>query len=115
MEYKQVIVFREDLKLSTGKLAVQAAHASLLAFKKADKKICIEWEHEGMKKIALQVKNENELLKLFETAKKFMLPAALVKDAGLTEVPAGTTTALGIGPANEKDIDKLTRSLPLLD
>lgn len=115
MEYKQVIVFRSDLELSTGKLAVQAAHASLLAYKKADKKLCSEWEQEGMRKITLQVKNEEELLKLFETAKKFKLPAALVKDAGLTEIPAGTTTALGIGPANEKDIDTLTRSLPLLD
>ncbi|GAH46165.1 unnamed protein product, partial [marine sediment metagenome] len=38
----------------------------------------------------------------------------LVRDAGLTQLAPGTTTALGIGPISSKDIDKITGDLPLL-
>jgi PTH2 family peptidyl-tRNA hydrolase len=35
---KQVLVMRADLKMSRGKLAAQACHASLGAYKKADER-----------------------------------------------------------------------------
>jgi peptidyl-tRNA hydrolase, PTH2 family len=37
-----------------------------------------------------------------------------VEDAGFTEVPPGTRTCLGIGPARVEDLDPLTGELPLL-
>ncbi len=113
-EYKQVIVVREDLNLSRGKIAVQVAHASILGFEIVDEDIRKKWKSEGQKKIVLSVKNLDELMKIFEKAKKENLPTAFVKDRGLTEIPPGTITAVVIGPEKGNKIDKVTGSLKLL-
>jgi PTH2 family peptidyl-tRNA hydrolase len=110
---KQVILIRTDLKLSAGKAAAQVAHASLFAALKAKKKDLQEWISEGAKKIVLQVSSEEELLNYYKKAQAVKFPCALISDAGLTEVPPGTKTSVGIGPAEEKKIDKITGSLPL--
>lgn len=112
MELKQVIIIRKDLRLSRGKLAVQVAHASVTAADKS--KFKREWLNSEQKKVVLKCKNLNELLNLFESVKRAGLPSALIKDAGHTEIPAGTVTCVGIGPAPEKDIDKVTGDLKLL-
>jgi len=113
-EYKQVIVVRDDLNLSRGKLAVQVAHASIMGYELSDPKEREKWKMEGQKKIVLKVKNLEELMEVFKRAKKEGLPSAYVKDAGLTEVKPGTITAVVIGPAPSKRIDKITGNLPLL-
>jgi PTH2 family peptidyl-tRNA hydrolase len=116
-EYKQVIVFRSDLKLSKGKLAAQAGHAAVSAAEEARKRQRSLWEawlFEGQRKIAVKVKDEKELLELEEQAKDLGLPNALIVDRGLTEIPEGTVTCLGIGPAPTEKIDRLTGKLPLL-
>ncbi len=112
--YKQVIVVRENLKLSKGKLGAQCAHASLEAYKKADKKIIELWNKEGSKKVILKAKNLKELLALKEKCESLKLPHALISDAGFTELKPGTITALGVGPQRDELINKVTGSLPLL-
>lgn len=112
MKYKQIIVVRKDLDMSPGKTAAQVAHASVGAVKNADKKVVESWEMEGSKKVVLQVSCKEDLLELKKKAKK--LPTYLVKDAGMTELPSGTVTCLGIGPAREEELDKVTGSLKLL-
>ena len=112
--YKQVIVVRNDLKLSKGKLAVQVAHASLDAYKKADSILRTEWEKEGAKKVVVKVKDSSELLKAFNIAKSSGLPCSLIKDAGRTQLEPGTMTAAAIGPAPEQDVDRITGKLKLL-
>ncbi|MBI4095970.1 MAG: peptidyl-tRNA hydrolase [DPANN group archaeon] len=121
MKYKQAIVLRVDVGMSRGKLAAQAAHASLEAALKAmqrDKsfstKIFESWRKEGAKKVVLKVESEQALLRLRDLAIRASLANSMIRDAGLTEVPAGTVTALAIGPDEEKKIDKITKDLNAL-
>jgi peptidyl-tRNA hydrolase, PTH2 family len=116
-EYKQVIIFRSDLKLGKGKIAAQAGHAAVSAAEEARKRHRTWWEtwlFEGQRKIAVKVKDEKELLEFESQAKDLDLPTALIVDRGLTQVPEGTVTCLGIGPAPEGLVDKLTGKLKLL-
>lgn len=110
---KQAIVLRTDLNISEGKAIAQACHASLEAYKKALARDRTAWESEGQKKVILAAGSETELLQIFAAAKKARLPSALIKDAGLTELPPGTTTAVGIGPTADEKIDKITGALNL--
>ncbi|MEM4704537.1 MAG: peptidyl-tRNA hydrolase Pth2 [Candidatus Bathyarchaeia archaeon] len=115
--YKQVIVFRSDLRLSKGKTAVQFGHAAVSASEAArreHRQWWEEWMNEGQRKIAVKVKSEKELLALEKEAQTMGLPFALIVDKGLTEIPPNTVTCLGIGPAPAEKVDKLTGNLPLL-
>jgi len=111
---KQVILLRADIKMSSGKKIVQACHASLGAVMKTDKKIINRWDADGSKKVVLSVQDSKKLKDLFNSSKKVGLSCFLVADAGLTELKSGTITALAIGPAEDKKIDKLTGNIKLL-
>ncbi|MHA1302381.1 MAG: peptidyl-tRNA hydrolase Pth2 [Candidatus Heimdallarchaeaceae archaeon] len=116
-KYKQVIAVRTDLKMSKGKTAVQVAHGSVSAYIKATKyyKTWAEaWLKEGQKKVSVKVGTEQELHELAHLAKEKDLPFAIINDAGLTELEPGTTTVVGIGPAPEDMIDKISGNLKLL-
>ena len=116
-EVKQVIIVRADLDMGKGKLGAQIAHGSVLAFleaQKRDKEITREWLDSGQKKIVLKVADEDSLIKLFKAFQFKKVPCALVNDAGLTQLPPGTTTVLGIGPWTSEEIDMFTKSLKLL-
>jgi len=112
--FKQVVVVRSDLKMSLGKTAAQIAHASLCSCKKADKEILENWEREGAKKVVLKVGSLEELLEIYKKVKKSGLPCCIIRDAGKTQLKAGTITCLGIGPEKEEKIDKITKHLKLL-
>ena len=112
--FKQVILVRDDLKLPKGKMAAQAAHASVEAVLKSDSEVIDKWKKEGMAKIVLKVKDEKELIKYFQQAKDSGLTASLITDAGRTVVAPGTKTAAAIGPDEEEKIDEITGSLKIL-
>jgi PTH2 family peptidyl-tRNA hydrolase len=111
---KQAIIIRTDLKMGKGKIASQCSHASIAAFLNASKEDKEEWVSGGMKKIILKASGEKELMNLFKEAKKEKLPSELIRDAGLTQIEPGSMTALGIGPAEDGKIDKITGKLKLL-
>lgn len=111
---KQVIIIREDLNLSKGKMAAQASHAAVNAsniVKDKEKNKWNKWMDEGGKKIILKAKSTDQLYRLKEIADKRGLATSLIKDAGHTEISPGTVTALGIGPAHDEEIDAITGDL----
>ena len=114
MGYKQVILVRMDLKLPKGKLAAQAAHASLEAALKSPRSVMDDWRYEGAKKVILKVSDDSELKKYEALARKEKLITTLITDAGHTTIPPGTVTCLGIGPDNEEKIDGVTGQLKIL-
>lgn len=108
---------RKDLGMGAGKIAAQCAHSSLKAFEKAlerGEQGAREWSEGGAEKIVLKVQSERELKMIYSQALKAKLPAALVLDAGRTQIPSGTPTAVAIGPAEEEKIDAITGNLKLL-
>lgn len=112
--YKQAIIIRQDLNMPKGKLAAQAAHASVAAVLKSSKEIVKKWESEGMKKVVLKANSLDELKKLQSEAKKNKLIGTIITDAGKTFFKEGTITCLAIGPDKEKEVDKVSGKLKLL-
>ena len=115
-KYKMVIIIRIDLKMSIGKIAAQVGHAAVSATEKAKKthsKWLNEWLKEGQCKITVKANSEEEIYELQKKARKLNIPYALISDKGLTELPAGTITCLGIGPAPSHKINKITGDLTL--
>ena len=117
---KQVIIVRDDLKkfgITVGKLMVHIGHAAvegyrIVATNRPD--IARMWILTGQKKVVLHVADLDEMLKRYKRAMSAGLPAEIIRDAGLTELPAGTITVLVIGPWFSRDIDRVTGDLPLL-
>ena len=114
--YKQAVVIRQDLKMSKGKTAAQVAHAAVSSFiATADQRPAwgATWLKEGQKKVVLKVKSLEDLLEIKKRIDIAHIPNALISDAGLTELEPGTVTCLGIGPAPNALIDKVTGGLKL--
>lgn len=112
---KQVIVVRNDLKMSKGKTAAQACHACLGAYKKNQTLIKLGFGNKKVKKkVIVKVNSLEELFEIKEIAKKNNVPNFMVKDAGRTELPTSTITCLGVGPDTDEIIDKVTQNLKLL-
>jgi peptidyl-tRNA hydrolase, PTH2 family len=117
LEVKQVIAVRKDIEMGRGKLAAQVAHAAVSA---AEKSYSIRhdwfnmWFKTGQAKVVVKVENLEELIELELHAQTIGLPAVSVQDRGLTQIPPGTVTCVGIGPGPAELIDKVTRHLKLL-
>lgn len=116
-EYKMVFVTRNDLPLSPGKLAAQVAHAAVdcvLITKKDKSKWFFQWHTEGAKKVIVKTACLDDFYVLKEKAEGLGITAVIISDAGHTELPEGTQTILGLGPAPNNLIDQVTGMLSLL-
>ncbi|GAA94594.1 uncharacterized protein L969DRAFT_96221 [Mixia osmundae IAM 14324] len=116
-ECKMILVVRTDLGMTKGKIAAQCSHASLACYKtlsRSNAALVQHWERTGQAKIALKCDSEDELLLLQAQALSLGLCARTIQDAGRTQIAAGSTTVLGIGPAPKQLIDQVTGHLKLL-
>lgn len=113
---KMVFVINCSLKMNTGKIAAQVAHAAIDLYETSNSKqpaLSLIWQQFGQTKIVLRGKDENELVELENQARSQNILTTLIHDAGRTEVKSGSMTCLGLfGRVN--DIDKITGKLNLL-
>jgi len=113
---KMVLVVRTDLGMAKGKAAAQCAHAAVMCYKKALEEqpaVLSSWETLGQTKVCVKVGSEEELLHLAGLAKAAGLVTGVVRDAGRTQVEAGSFTVLGIGPAPLAQVEVITGHLKL--
>ncbi|XP_047142256.1 peptidyl-tRNA hydrolase 2, mitochondrial isoform X1 [Hydra vulgaris] len=115
-EYKMVLVVRQDLGMGKGKAAAQCCHAAVDVYLKAEKnhkKWLLAWQNSGCPKVALKCPDEETLKALYIHAKTLGVDAQIISDAGRTQIPSGSKTALGLGPAPADLINKITGHLKL--
>ncbi len=116
---KLVIVLRGDVGMSPGKAAAQAAHAALKAARAAPRADAAAWAAAGEPIVVVRAPAvpaatpDGGLSALAAAARAAGVAAAAVRDAGRTQVPAGTMTALAVGPAPEPAVDALTGAFAL--
>ena len=108
-----------DTKRKSGKIAAQASHATLanyvhLSHHQPHSPLLRRWEHLGQAKIALQVGSEEQLEELQARAMSLGLCARVIRDAGRTQIQAGSATVLGVGPGPRSVVDQVTGGLKLL-
>jgi PTH2 family peptidyl-tRNA hydrolase len=64
--------------------------------------------------VILEAENQRHLKEIVELADEHKVHTKAVRDAGRTEVTAGTITSLAIGPDNAEKINKITGDLKTL-
>ncbi|KAG0056140.1 hypothetical protein BGZ83_006235 [Gryganskiella cystojenkinii] len=115
-EYKMVLVVRSDLGMGKGKAAAQCCHATLANYKELAKKspqTLTRWEYCGQAKVTLKVDNEEDMLLLQAQAMSIGLAAHSIRDAGRTQIAAGSRTVLAVGPGPVSVVDSVTGKLKL--
>jgi PTH2 family peptidyl-tRNA hydrolase len=85
--YKQAIILRNDIEMTVGKAAVQAAHGSILSYLASDPYFRDMWLEEGMRKVILGGR--------VDQIEEFPYPHERIVDFGITEF-GGTDTFTGI-------------------
>tara|TARA_B100001123_G_scaffold416988_1_gene519253 strand:+ start:496 stop:807 length:312 start_codon:yes stop_codon:yes gene_type:complete len=103
--------------MGKGKIAAQVGHASVKAALQAAEKYPDEmtaWMSSGQQKVVLKAPNTQEIEFVLARANEASLPTCTVRDAGRTQIPAGSLTVIAIGPASEVEIDVITGHLKLL-
>lgn len=141
--YKQIIIVRKDLVMSSGKMAAQVSHASMafltnmikknilneptvegnyLSLLKFDKNLYKQWINGSFTKCVLQAKNKSQLLKAKTMAKELGMKEGedffLIRDECRTELKSEdedgrTLTCIGFKPMDSEIIDKIGKKYHL--
>lgn len=135
-EMKMTLVVRQDLKMGTGKIAAQCAHAAVgvveMVITHRDRRCnppetCDPdsqvrhwvawydvWNLTGCTKVVLKCPDEDSMMAVARQAKADGLPLYVIRDAGRTQIAAGSKTVVAVGPAPKRLVDKVTGNLKLL-
>jgi len=132
---KQYIIVRTDLPMNVGKVAAQASHACMkVFFDKFEHTQIIQkngedpveamvfipteeekqWINGKFTKITKKVKNESQLLKVYEQAREAGLSVSIIKDAGLYGLEGENYTCIAVGPNYVDDCEPVVGKLRLL-
>ena len=80
LDYKQVILIRQDLKMGTGKKCAQSCHASVSAadlVRIKDKAKWKNWKNTGQKKVVLRINNMEAMTEIIAKLEKKKIPFLL--------------------------------------
>eukprot|EP00658_Telonema_sp_P-2_P030614 TRINITY_DN23090_c0_g1_i1.p1 TRINITY_DN23090_c0_g1~~TRINITY_DN23090_c0_g1_i1.p1 ORF type:complete len:143 (-),score=40.69 TRINITY_DN23090_c0_g1_i1:223-651(-) len=123
-QHKMMLCVNMACEMKQGKKCAQCAHAAVGAWRKAQMMVkegddqmrnsLWWWANMGQMKIALKAKDEPHLLQLERQAKEAGLCCSKIRDAGKTQIAAGTLTVVAIGPGPESKINEITSGLKLL-
>jgi PTH2 family peptidyl-tRNA hydrolase len=134
-QVKQYLIVRTDLPMNAGKVATQAAHACMKVFfdkfentqiiqkngeDPVDAMVFIpseeekQWIKGQFTKITKKVKNEGQLIKVYENAKAAGLNVSIIKDAGLFGLEGENYTVVAVGPNYVDECEPVVGKLRLL-
>lgn len=101
--------------MSTGKIIAQCGHAVEHLVLSCPRPLLNTYRSRACsRKVSLGVPGEKELDELAQKARDAGILSYKVRDAGLTQVEAGTTTVLGIGPVRPTVVQDFLGGLKLL-
>lgn len=104
---KMVLAINLELKMKPGKIAAQCGHATLGAYRRAERSARPElkrWMYRGQTKITIRVPDVKTLVQLEKKCEAAGLTTYLVEDAGRTQIPSGSRTVLAVfGPVSKVD------------
>lgn len=94
---KLYILINTSLKMSKGKIISQISHLFSNFYSKKNN-LKKDWKNQGEAKIILKA-NEDQIIKfynLFNNCERIV-----IRDAGKTQIPAGSLTVMSVGPVDE--------------
>jgi len=119
--YKIVVCVNCAINMSAGKMAAQVAHGAEKSVMVMNNNTLVGWRQRqydrfmwlksGHAKIVVAARDEAHLANIHADAREMGVPTCLVRDAGRTEILAGTVTVLTLGPYNETEINAVSGHL----
>jgi PTH2 family peptidyl-tRNA hydrolase len=98
------IFVNKGLGMSSGKMAAQAAHAAVEAYKVSNKDLIKQWElGKHYAKLVMQARDERHLMTIQKYLADRGIKSELIIDEGMTEIDAHQATALGVEILDRND------------
>ncbi len=111
--YKAYYVLRQDLNMTTAKLAIQVGHGTDMVHAFCGLDAYMLWKSQDRRKIVLSIKTKTKLNNLITLLQEKSILYREIVDIGLTELDGQTTTGVVIMPIEEDKLPKRVQRLQL--